>query len=100
MLFYSPIFLFIFMPFIFLIFFSIRGKRKDSVLLFSSLFFYFWGEPRFVFVALASAVIDYFICSQIFKNQDTVKAKYYLALGVLLNVSVLFYYKYMDFFIE
>lgn len=99
MLFYSPIFLFVFMPCVFLFYFNVQGKHKDTVLLLASFTFYFWAEPRFVFVALGSAIIDYFLCLQIFNQLNTPKSKYYLAFGIVLNVFVLFYYKYMDFFI-
>lgn len=100
MLFYSPLFLFLFLPAIFLLFLLVPKRLQNTVLLFSSLFFYFFAEPKFSLIALASAVGDYLITKEIFKYQGHKKSSYWLILGVALNISVLLYFKYMDFFIK
>lgn len=100
MLFYSPLFLFLFLPAAFLLFFSVPKRLQNTVLLLTSFFFYFFAEPKFSLIALASAAADYWICKAIYKNQGDRKARYWLALGVSLNISALLYFKYMDFFIH
>lgn len=100
MLFSSSIFLFAFMPLAFMLFFSVPVKAKNTVLLAASLFFYFWGEPRFIVVALLSACADYVICGKIFHEKKKRRASYWLSLGIVLNVLLLFYYKYLNFFIS
>lgn len=98
MLFFSPIFLFLFLPAIFVLFFASRGIIRDLVLLLGSSFFYFWAEPRFFPVVVVSTLIDFLLCKLIFKNLGRPKSKYLLTLGIVLNVLMLVYYKYMDFF--
>lgn len=100
MLFYSTIFLFFFMPILLVVYYYSNNKLKDLILLFASFFFYFWGEPRFVFIALFSSLVDYIIAKQIYKNLSHKKAKNYTGLGIVLNLIVLFYFKYVDFFIN
>lgn len=100
MLFYSPLFLFFFLPAVFLLFFAVPKRLKNTVLLLTSFFFYFFAEPKFSLIALASAGADYWICQAIYKNQECSRARYWLALGVLLNIAVLLYFKYMNFFVQ
>ncbi len=100
MLFYSPLFLFLFLPAAFLLFFAVPKRLQNTVLLSVSFFFYFFAEPKFALIALASAIADYWICKGIHKEQGNQRARYWLALGVMLNLSALVYFKYMDFFIQ
>lgn len=100
MLFSSPFFLFIFIPLVFFLFFMAPLRAKNSVLLTASFLFYFWGEPRFFFIAVLSTCCDYFLCEQIYRAETKIKALVFLNIGILLNVFMLFYYKYLDFFIS
>jgi alginate O-acetyltransferase complex protein AlgI len=97
MLFYSPVFLFVFFPLAVVTVFIVRGKWREGVLLAWSAAFYGWGEPGFFCVVLASAIADYGICHYIFKSQGTPRARFFLALGVCLNVGLLVYFKYVNF---
>lgn len=98
MLFYSPVFLFLFLPMV-LMAFLLFQKRKNAVLLLASLLFYGWGEPQFLPIALLSAIADYFICNKINRvRQNKKKSKFYLIVGIVLNLVLLFYYKYFNFF--
>ena len=71
---------------------------KNSVLLISSLIFYAWGEPKFVLVMIGSIIINYLLGLMIDKNRE--KAKIYFFLSVLINVAILFVFKYLVFTIE
>lgn len=68
MLFSSIIFLYFFLPIVFIIYFGLRlieKKKKISHsitnywLLLASLFFYAWGEPKFVFIMIGSIIFNY-----------------------------------------
>lgn len=101
MLFSSPFFIFIFFPIFLALFFLARHQDKDYVLLFASLAFYFWGEPTFCLLAIASAGLDYYLCKLIARaGPQTPPAKYYVGLGILANLGLLIYFKYTDFFIS
>ena len=62
MLFSSTVFIFIFLPILFVLYFAIPSKfraARNGLLLVFSLVFYAWGEPKFVFIMLLSIVGNY-----------------------------------------
>ena len=59
MLFSSTVFLFVFLPLVIFLYVSVRKNLKQYVLLFASLFFYAWGEPRYLAVMLFVCVVNY-----------------------------------------
>jgi alginate O-acetyltransferase complex protein AlgI len=97
MLFYEPLFLFLFFPIVFAAFLAVRHRAgpRAAVLLAASLFFYLWSEPLFVPVVLLTCVTDYLLALQVAKG-----SKAALALGVLINIGVLVYYKYTGFAVD
>ncbi len=101
MVFSSPIFLFIFLPVLIVVYFLVRAELRNFVLLLFSLLFYAWGEPRFVFTALICSLFDWFIAKLIYKyDQNAPTRKALLFISIVLNVALLCYYKYFNFFIE
>ena len=60
MVFSSLIFLWIFLPVVFILYFTAKEQYRNVILLIASLFFYAWGEPVYVFVMILSIVINYF----------------------------------------
>ena len=100
MVFSSALFLLYFLP-LFLLVYHIVGERwKNGVILLFSLFFYSWGAPRFVFVLLALTGIDFFIVRKMYGTTDRKRKKAWLAASVCINMGLLFYFKYSNFFIE
>jgi len=98
MVFSSAIFLIYFLPLFLIIYWSTPCKFKNYTALLASLFFYAWGAPKFIFVLLASVVIDYFLAKIIARVQE--HKKQYLVLSLALNLGLLFYFKYANFFVE
>lgn len=99
MVFSSPIFLFYFLPVVLLLFF-IAGKHtrvQNVILFFSSLLFYFWGEKSFTVVVLVSILINYLTALALEFNERY--RKIVLALGIMANLLLLLYFKYVNFFI-
>jgi alginate O-acetyltransferase complex protein AlgI len=101
MLFYEPLFLFLFFPILLIIYFFIGHTRpaRKWILLLASFVFYAWSEPIFVWIVLASSLADQWIGLFIGRSTDERARKYALALGVVLNIAILCYYKYTVFFI-
>lgn len=100
MVFSSALFLLYFLP-LFLLVYHIVGERwKNGVVLLFSLFFYSWGAPRFVFALLALTGIDFFIVRKMYGTTDRMRKKAWLAASVCINMGLLFYFKYSNFFIE
>ena len=100
MLFSGVPFLFWFLPIVLLLYFSVPKKLKNAVLLLSSLFFYGWGEPKFLIFMLISIIQGYVFGLLIEKYNGMKRSKVFLVASVLLSLGILGYYKYADFFIE
>ena len=99
MVFSSSLFLLYFLPTFLVIYFLLGKKLKNYFALLASIFFYSWGAPDFIFIVLGSIIIDYYIVELL--NKSTGKRKnVLLALSVLLNVGLLVYFKYANFFID
>ncbi len=99
MLFSSIPFLYYFLPIV-LILYAITPKvLKNTVLLLSSLVFYAWGEPIYVFLMIATVGLGYIFGLLIEKFRGTVWAKVFLILSVSSSLAALGYFKYADFFI-
>lgn len=104
MLFSSLIFLFVFLPIVLGIYFIVFKKSmlaKNMLLLFASLFFYAWGEPKFVLVMILSIIVNYIfgrIIDQ--KRIGGGYAKLYLCLSIIFNIGILFIFKYLNFTIS
>lgn len=97
MLFTSISFLYYFLPIVIVLYFIVPKKFKNAVLLLASLVFYFYGEPKYVFLMLAEIFIAYIgaICIDKFKAQS----KTILTVTVIIHVALLGIFKYTDFLI-
>ena len=100
MVFSSSIFLYLFLPFFFLLYFLADKKYKNIVLLAASILFYSWGEPRFIFIILLSTFLDFHIVNGIYRTKIKRKKNIFLFLSISTNLGLLLYFKYANFFIE
>ena len=104
MVFSSMIFLCVFLPVILVIYFALPKQSRNLWLLLASLFFYAWGEPRYILIMLFSTVFDY--CNGRAISYATKKGKHdtwgraVLALSVTGNLAILCFFKYTDFVLE
>ncbi len=100
MLFNSYIFIFAFLPIVLLGFhLSSKYLSQTKVLLWlvvSSLFFYGWWNISYLVLITFSICFNYIISYYLRSN----KAKAVLILGIFVNITMLGYYKYANFFIE
>ena len=75
------------------------GKKfKNPVLLIFSLIFYMWGAPKFIILLLASLTINFYIVQ--YMNNHPARKKIPLILSVLINIGLLGYFKYANFFVD
>ena len=101
MLFSSIPFLYTFLPCVLILYFLVPGWLKNTVLLLSSLFFYDWGEPRFVVFMVIAIVQGYVFGLLAEKFRDRPKrAKLCLWASAVVSLGLLGYCKYADFFIS
>ena len=100
MLFYEPLFLFLFGPAVYLlyVFFGAARDRRALILLAASIAFYGWSEPLFIFVVLASVALDLVVARRLAAcSGDGPSRRWWLTLGVGANLAILVYYKYTGF---
>jgi alginate O-acetyltransferase complex protein AlgI len=93
----STLFLFAFLPITFLGYYLLPRKCKNCFLLAASLFFYAWGEPKFVFIMLLSITVNWFFGLMAEDYNGRLKGKIIIAMTVIFNCSIFFVYKYLKF---
>lgn len=93
----SMLFLFCFLPIALAIYYIANDEVKEYVLLALSLLFYSLGSLRYVMLFLIIIAITVALGRIISGSKNTVLRRLLLAAGILVNVSVLGYYKYTDF---
>lgn len=96
MIFSSIYFIYYFLIIFLIIYFITPKKFKNFILLFGSLFFYIYGDIKYVLLLLCSSIINYFLGRLISKKYK----KFFLILGLFINISLLFYFKYFNFFLS
>lgn len=102
MLFSSQVFLWFFLPLVFLLYFAVPGlKIKNTILLLFSLFFYAWGEPRYIVLMVVSICLNYVFGLAIDRAGQNGKLRTGLLwLCVAVNLGLLGYFKYFNFLLQ
>lgn len=101
MVFSSIPFLFFFLPLCLILYYAVPFSLKNGILLLFSLIFYAWGEPVSIFLMLFASAVDY--CNGRLMERygtTTLKRRCFLGCSVLINLSVLAFFKYADFLIH
>lgn len=99
MVFSSISFIFYFLPLVLISYFIVPKRFRNIVLLAGSILFYAFGEPIYVLLLIFSSVVDYIHGLVIEKNRGTKRAKAALISSIIINVSLLAFFKYADFMI-
>lgn len=96
MVFSSIPFIFYFLPLLLCIYYIIPARlrlTRNLILLVASLFFYAWGEGKYIIVLLISISLNHFLGRLIFRSNTSAN----LAIGIGLNIFILGFYKYSEF---
>jgi len=88
------------LPAVVLVYFLVPWRFKNTVLLLFSLLFYGWGEPKYVFLMIATIAVFYGCGLAIGKAQAEKWKKFWLMVSVVTGLGLLAIFKYADFFIE
>ena len=100
MVFSSIVFLLGFLPVFLITYYLVPQKFKNITILLFSVFFYSWGAPKFIFVILCTTFIDFYLVKWMASMNRTIHRRLMLALSVSINLGLLFYFKYSNFFID
>lgn len=99
MVFSSAIFLFLFLPVVLVLYYVLPKSWRNGILLAASLLFYSWGEPLFIAILLASITVDFFIAKKMGGAENHTR-RIWLAVSLFVNLALLAYFKYANFFID
>lgn len=100
MVFSSTLFLFYFLPLFLLAYWLVPTRAKNTVALVASLLFYAWGGVNFLALFLGSVVVNFLLIRFMDATAERWKQRIFLISSILLNVSMLFYFKYANFFLD
>lgn len=103
MLFSSITFLFGFLPLVLLVYYISPRKIRNFILMIFSMLFYAWGEPKYIIVMIISIFVGYVmgLLTDYYKKKDKLSvARFTMVLSVVINLGILFYFKYIGFFTE
>ena len=94
---------FIFLPIVFFLYwfvFKNNLKFQNTLILLASYVFYSWWDWRFLSLIIISTIIDYLIGLKIYKSNDLHIKRYYLLFSIIVNLGILGFFKYYNFFID
>jgi D-alanyl-lipoteichoic acid acyltransferase DltB (MBOAT superfamily) len=89
----------IFLPIIIGLYYILPFKFRWILLLCASYFFYGSWKIEFLALIAYSTLVDYFAAINISKSLSLFKKRFWLGLSLISNFSLLFYFKYFNFFI-
>lgn len=96
MIFSSIYFIYYFLIIFLILYFITPKKYKNYTLLLGSLFFYFYGDSKYIVLLLISSLVNYILGRIISKKNK----KLFLIIGLIFNFGLLFYFKYFNFFLS
>lgn len=96
MIFSSIYFIYYFLIIFLILYFITPKKYKNYTLLLGSLFFYFYGDSKYIVLLLISSLVNYVLGRLISKKNK----KLFLIIGLIFNFGLLFYFKYFNFFLS
>ena len=91
---------YIIFPLVLAAYFVTPARFRNGVLLFSSLFFYAWGEPKYVLLMAVSILCGYGFGLLLERYRGGRAAKYICGISVGISLCFLLYFKYADFFLQ
>ena len=100
MLFNSYVFLFLFLPLLLLVYYGVLRtlRARNAWLTLMSYIFYGWWNPLFCLLMIASTASDYVIGKYLYRAQTAGRRKLLITLTIVVNLSVLGFFKYYNFF--
>ncbi|ADY30439.1 membrane bound O-acyl transferase MBOAT family protein [Cellulophaga lytica DSM 7489] len=93
----------IFLPIVFFIYWFLVNKsikKQNIVLLVASYVFYGWWDWRFLSLILFSTIVDYCLGNLMYRTEKVSRQKIFLYTSLFVNLGLLFYFKYCNFFLD
>ncbi len=93
----------IFLPTVFVLYWFVFGghpKRQNMFVVLASYVFYGWWDPRFLILIFLSTVVDFAVGQRLGETDDGPKRKNLLAVSLAVNLGLLGFFKYFNFFVD
>ena len=102
MVFSSNVFLFAYLPIVLALYYILPKKLRNPVLLITSLIFYGWGEPLYMFLMLATITVDYFFGWMVgkYRESNRKRARAYMVAAIVINLAILGFFKYANLVVD
>ena len=100
MVFSSITFLLYFLPLFLLVYYLSPKRFKNYIILLFSIVFYAWGAPKFVFILLGTTAASFYLVKWMQQTPLQKNKKLLLALSVFINLGLLAFFKYANFFVD
>ena len=100
MIFSSILFLVYFLPLFLAVYYLADKEYKNIIILIGSIIFYAWGAPKFIYVILATTTLDFFLVQKMASSENETLRKTFLIISLSLNLGLLFFFKYSNFFVD
>ena len=102
MVFSSLEFMFLYFPVVLLLYFVTPLKWRNVTLFVTSLIFYGWGEPLYVFLMLATITVDYFFGWMVgkYRESNRKRARAYMVAAIVINLAILGFFKYANLVVD
>lgn len=94
---FNSVHYFLFAPIVIFIFFQLSSKKQKIWLLFASLYFYAVFKLPFLLLLFFSIIGTFYFTKALVASQNSILRKLFLTLSILCNVSILYFFKYIDF---
>lgn len=100
MVFSSLTFLYFFLPVVLIVYMAASKKLKNLILLIAGLIFYAWGEPVYIWVMIASSLVDYAAGLYMSKSDKQSSRRLALVISMVVDLGFLFVFKYSGFVVN
>lgn len=100
MVFSSVQFVVFFLPAFLIIYSLALPKYKNLVFLLFSVLFYAWGAPDFILILVGSTLLNFYLVRGLYDSRNRSVRRGLAFMSILLNLGLLAYYKYANFFME
>ena len=88
----------VFLPLVISLYYIVGERYRNILLLIASYIFYGSWDPRFLLLLIFSTLIDYYCALIIYQSPSAVRRRIYLSISIFLNLGILWFFKYYNFF--
>lgn len=89
----------VFLPLVLAVYWRLRHRGQNALLLIASYLFYAFWDPRFVLLMVFSTITDFVVGRVLEETVDEGRRRLYFGLSLGVNLGILGFFKYFDFFI-